>query len=616
MYLQDTVAETTNIGVSDGSIVDENSEGDITFRPFGYVFSPSPIDTQIAGRPFNITLTAAGQTPAQPECGVIEEYTGVKSLNFWSDAPATTSTQVNVESNNIATNEAASTPQNITFNAGVATISTLYNDVGQISLSAKDETGIGDPVNGTTDEIIGGISPFVVRPFAFEIQVTGDPNSNSNLSPVFANAGDNFATTIRSTLWESADDVDNDGVPDIGSDLSDNGITPNITNIAGSVSLTPLAQIITNSNGVLGDTTVDFSDFAASNNVNAGSASVTQSWTEAGILTINAISNNFLSSGDNVSGARANIGRFKPAYFTFSNITAINSCAGFTYGGYLNALTPGLTKNGQNFTLSGTIQARNSLNNITTNYANSVSNNFSSGFIKFDKSDLIATGIDSDVPATINTLNIGNNLASITLTDNNNGTVNFSESAAHYQFESERSPVNLASRLTISDSDGVLTLVNFDSNSIEVRLGRMFLQDSFGPETAPLEMRLITEYYNGTDWTLNTNDSCTTYNETMVSFDNTSYSDNLNAGESSISAIGTQTLTTGISAIGNGIWFSAPGTNNYGTVQINLDLSSQPWLQYDWDNSDGLSQLDITSANLNFGYYRGSDRVIYWQEVN
>jgi len=167
--------------------------------------------------------------------------------------------------------------------------------------------------------------------------------------------------------------------------------------------------------------------------------------------------------------------------------------------------------------------------------------------------------------------------------------------------------------MTISDSDSVLTLADFDSNSIEVRLGRLILQDSYGPETAPLEMRLNIDYFDGTNWIGNSDDSCTTYIETMASFDAASYTDNLSAGETSISTIGAQSFASGLSSIGNGLWFTAPGNNNYGTVQVNLDLSSQPWLQYDWDTDN---TLDITNGTLNFGYYRGSDRVIYWQEQN
>ncbi|MDH5432499.1 MAG: hypothetical protein OEY19_01015, partial [Gammaproteobacteria bacterium] len=214
--LSDTHQESVNIAVTDGNIFDDDTEGLLTFRPFGFVFSPDPISTQIAGRPFNLTLTAAGQTPAQPECGVIEEYTGVQSLNFWGSyvSPATSPTAIQVDGINVAASQAGSAAQNVNFTNGVGNVSVLYNDVGQISLSAQDQFNIGEPVAGTTDEIIGGITPFVVRPFGYDIQINTNPYANDGNDPVFASAGQAFNMTIRSVLWQAADDLNNDGIPD------------------------------------------------------------------------------------------------------------------------------------------------------------------------------------------------------------------------------------------------------------------------------------------------------------------------------------------------------------------------------------------------------------------
>ena len=126
-------------------------------------------------------------------------------------------------------------------------------------------------------------------------------------------------------------------------------------------------------------------------------------------------------------------------------------------------------------------------------------------------------------------------------------------------------------------------------------------------------MRVIAEYYDGSNWSLNTEDSCTTYINTDASFDLTSYTNQLNNGETAISdpTVATNILN-GQSVLGSGLEFTAPGDGNYGSVIINYDISSQPWLQFDWD---GDNSIDTPSATLNFGYYRGSDRVIYWKEV-
>ncbi len=249
LYLENTVREVTNINITEGVTTDDNSEGDITFRPFGFIASPSPVQTQVAGKPFNVTLTAAGQTSTQPNCGVIEEYTGNQSLNLWSTyaSPNTGTIPVSVNGSTIALNEATSSAQNVTFTNGVSNLSVQYDDVGSIFISAKDETGIGDPTNGNIDEIIGGVSPFVVRPFGYDIRISGTPYADDANDSVYTIAGQSFPMTLRSVIWEAADDANNDsipdpfidsnadGIPDSGGDLSNNAVTPNISLISGAI---------------------------------------------------------------------------------------------------------------------------------------------------------------------------------------------------------------------------------------------------------------------------------------------------------------------------------------------------------------------------------------------
>ena len=614
LYLENTVAETTNISITDGIASDENTEGDITFRPFGFTFSPNPVTTQIAGRPFNLTLTAAGQTPSSPECGVIEEYTGSKSVNFWSSysSPTTSPTNVQVNSTNIATTEAASSAQNVTFANGVATVSVQYDDVGQISLSAKDEIDIGEPPTGTLDEIIGGISPFVVRPFGYDIQIAGDPYADDGNDGVYAVAGNNFNMTVRSVLWQATDDLDNngipdpfidtnaDGIPDSGGDLSDNGVTPNIVNVSGSLSYSPVALVVSNSNGNLSSSSTNFSAFSAVGSGNDGTITFSQSWDEVGILQINASTANFMSSGESVSGERINIGRFIPANFNLDAPVLLEQCGGFTYMGFNDGVNAGLTRNGQSFSFSGNVSARNTSNAITQNYAG-VFAKLAAGDINLQPYNVTATANASgQINATAAALNFVN------------GTSAYSFTNVDYQHNLAAAPFNFRVDLTATDSDSV-TSGTVNSNDIELRLGRARLIDAYGPEIVDLEMRLTTEYFNGSAWVINTADSCTNYIMSDVSFAGGSYTENLDPGDTAVSnPSASQTLTNGITNISNGFWFDAPGTGDHGSVLINLSLSSQGWLQFDWD---GDNSLDTTQGLLSFGYYRGSDRMIYWREV-
>ncbi len=615
LYLENTVAETTNIGVSENGITDDDSEGDITFRPFGFVFTPSPITTQIAGRPFDIILTAAGQTPAQAECGVIEEYTGNQSIDFWStySNPVTSSTFITVNGSNIAISEATASSQNVVFTAGIATISTQYDDVGQISISAKDEIDVGDPPSGNLDEIIGGISPFVVRPFGFDIQVTGAPFADDANDAIFASAGSNFNMTLRSVLWQSADDLNNDGIPDpfvdtdanaipdTGGDLSDNGVTPNISAISpGLINLSPTALVITNSNGLLSTTNISFASFIADGLPNEATYTFSQSWDEVGILQIDTLSTDFMNGGENVTGRRINIGRFIPDHLLMSPPVIIEQCGSFTYAGFFDGTNLGLDKNGQAFDVSGNIIAQNLSNGTTQNYAGV--------FAKLNASDISLVGYNTTIASSASG-RVNFSPAALNFV---NGVSNYVDPAVDYQYDATAGPFSLRLDLSVTDSDSVTSGV-VSSNAFEVRLGRMRIIDSYGPETDNLEMPLFTDYFDGTRWSVNTQDNCSTYIDSNVIFDLSSYTDQLNNGETSIFApILFQSFINGISAPSNGLWFSPPGNNNFGSVLVELDLSTQSWLRFDWD-ADII--LDNASARLNFGYYRGSDRVIYWKEI-
>lgn len=63
--------------------------------------------------------------------------------------------------------------------------------------------------------------------------------------------------------------------------------------------------------------------------------------------------------------------------------------------------------------------------------------------------------------------------------------------------------------------------------------------------------------------------------------------------------------------------------NSPGSVDIEIDLASLSWLQYDWfsatgdldDAGDPDGVADNPEARITFGTYRGHDRIIYWEEI-
>lgn len=605
LYLENTHQESINVAVTEGAAADDNSEGNIDFRPFGFVATPSSIPTQVAGRPFNLQLAAAGQTPSQPECGVIEEYTGNKDIHFWSSytLPNSSPTPVTINGVNVAGSEPAASSQPITFNNGIADIPVQYNDVGQIQFFAKDETGIGDPTTGNTNEIIGGISPFVVRPFGYDISAQGNPDATGGASPVYAVAGNAFNMTLRSVLWQAADS-DANGVPLSGADLSDNGVTPNIVNIPSSapdISLTPNAQVVSNDIGTLGDTTINFNNFAAVGSATQGTLTMSQNWSEVGILTLNANTPDFMATGVGVTGSKNNIGRFIPASFAVTVGDNFESqCTGFSYSGFSNGVI-GLNKSGQSDSLTINVQALNSNNQPTRNYDDV--------FAKLESGTISISGFDVTTASA----------ATGTVTAGSIGTPNFQTNGradnipipdVFYQYDNFVAPFELRIDIDATDVDGVNGTAS--SNSVEQRLGRSRLVTAYGPEVEPLNIPLFTEFFNGTDWVINTADSCTSYISSDLQFVSGTYQGDLNAGETSITLPASSTLlTAGESGVNQGFGLTAPGVGNSGEVNVEHNLSALDWLRFDWngDNSN-----DNPQATAGFGRYRGSDRVIYWRE--
>lgn len=618
--LVQTTPDTLTLSIANPSISPANplvcvsgsgNSCDIVFTNTGFKFygdgTVDNIGNQIAAKPSNvapgnqsITLRAIQTNPATGRCdALITNSSANIGFAYQCNSPSSCA----IPTNAMAINGSQTVDQvtsgytaiNVNFDAtGTGTLNLNYIDAGQITLLANADLAVGS----TTVNVQGNSNLFWVRPEKLIVtaQSAGTHlNNNTDAGLPRHKAGANFSLVVSAL------------------NVAGN-VTPNYS--PGQI------QFLLNRTGPSSGGSDGTFNYAAGNNITSSltptyqnvaltsfssgiSSYSSASYSEVGHLNLDLRDNNYGLAGINIPGDSINIGRFYPDHFIFRQLIASNSCGTFTYGGYLDGSNPGLNRNGQAFMLSGIIEAKNTGGQTTANYIGN--------FIKFNKSNISATGFDNTTSTPINTLNFATTPATLTLTDNNNGTFNFSETNAHYQFNSQRQPLNLIAQFSLSDSDGVIATGSRNSNVIEQRLGRLLLLDAYGPEISPLELKLKTEYFDGSQWRTNSNDSCTQYQDTLTSFQAGSYTDQLSAGETTAQSTGgLQNLTAGLSGLSNGIWFSAPGANNYGSVQVNFNLASQPWLQYDW-NGDNL--LDTTHGILSFGYYRGSDRVIYWREV-
>jgi len=145
------------------------------------------------------------------------------------------------------------------------------------------------------------------------------------------------------------------------------------------------------------------------------------------------------------------------------------------------------------------------------------------------------------------------------------------------------------------------------------------MDNTYGPETEILRMPTRAEYWNGSSWVLNTNDSCTTAVYGLGSqVDNAglgyNFDPDLVVGQSVTRSGGTATFQAGQFEL---LWQAVTSSGVPYRGQVTAPLDVPPWLEWYW-NWNGVSPSVLTEprASAYFGRYRGHDKIIYWREVN
>jgi MSHA biogenesis protein MshQ len=169
----------------------------------------------------------------------------------------------------------------------------------------------------------------------------------------------------------------------------------------------------------------------------------------------------------------------------------------------------------------------------------------------------------------------------------------------------------------------------------DARYGRLVLGDAFGPESANLPVNFHTEHWIGNRFVRNLNDNCTGILRSNVLYPNGNILTSANLtvdlnGGNTAGTYGSMGLTEITFSSGDAQhFFTAPTGAATGNFNVSINLTSYPWLRFDW-NQDATFPTDAncslpasnpardSDCNLNarfgFGSYRGHDRVIYWRE--
>lgn len=616
---------TINVDVyerANTALRDDDSEGDLLFSPSGFTVTanplsnppPSPINdpllTQIAGQPFALHLTAYGQLPSDPVCGVIEGYEGVKNLHAWFDYnnPASGSIAVLLNAVAIASTEVAASTQAISFSQGQARLSARYKDVGDIRISFKD-TGVPNP--DLPNGIRGASNPFVVKPFDFQIlDITRTRDGLLNPGGVsgFVAAEEAFSATVR------ARDADGDATPNYGQEALPEAV------ILRSVLVSPAGganPAISNASG--------FSAFSA------GQASgTTFAWPEVGVIRLEAGVGDadYLGGGD-ASGVSADVGYFYPHHFSYLPATTplTAACSG--------GASPFTYMDETALRIAFTLESRGALQGPTSNYDNLLLGNANVAGVTLvaenandgiDRRARLSLSVDLADPTQVRWLNgrfvYQDNLGAFTRAAAPDGP--FDTLAIGLLTSGDPHGADMDSYDMKADTaTDCVSASNCTARSLgqtALRYGRLELSNAHGPENQALNLALRASYFSNGAFLTNTWDVCSALTLADVVLSNP---DEANQRDGSLvigAGLSNATLQNTPALAGDiGLRFSAPGAGNTGYADILIDLSiatgaARPWLAFDWDGDPGTPALG-PNGRATFGIYGGDQRHIYIREV-
>lgn len=615
-----------DVDVDDGSISDDDTEGNLVFSPSGFTVTASPLNNppslpidlsipvQTAAVGFDLYLTAYGTTPTDSTCGVIESYDGVKALGFWSTYmnPLSGTQAMTVDAGGVATSQAGvAGTRNVTFTQGQAQIAVDYPDVGAMALAIRDNsTGNPDLPAG----IFGTSQNFVVQPADFELVITrtsdgfANPGTATNENgAAFIAAGDDFTVQVKvvNALGVATPNYGRETVPE--SIL----LVPTLV-AGGSTNNPPIESAIGFDGFVSGvDTGTDFH------------------WDEVGIITLTPFAatlaeraartpGTYLGVGNITPTTSVNVGRFYPGHFD----TAVtpgsfnNACTTFNYlGQNFDYLTKPevIVSAKSNHTHAPDdplgnytgVWARLGVGGVTLTYPTADN-------AQLDEGGILPIGVTS-APGTLGRV------------DNGDGTLTFTLGGAaaddfgYVRSAGEVSPFtsDLTIQLTaVTDGEASANAANLsparDITPIgnAQRFGRGYAQDVHGTMSQngeSLTVPIGSWYFDASGaWVVNVDDSCSSY--VYVKTDNGITTSTPVASPSPV------TLSAGSGDLVLTINGDAgpPG----GTSVITTTWPS--WLQYNIDDVDQLLDGnfydDNPSATATFGIFRGDDRYLYWRE--
>ncbi|MDX2506467.1 MAG: hypothetical protein QNL62_18590 [Gammaproteobacteria bacterium] len=606
--LKDTTVESINLSVitstpaAANSLVCSGNDCSMQFVDAGFVFSvPNQMSCELSSM---MSIQAVKKSDSGVSCA--PAFTGNQLVSFTSIyvSPVNGTKKIAITPDGGAEEvNPDSNPVTLVFdNNASANFQAAYADAGQVTLTAD--------YNGADGLSLSGSSTFVVKPWGYGLRAyyaSTDLNNATTSGLPKRKAGDSFTLEFQARCQNGS-----------------------VTTKYSPANAELQVNLLLPGAGVNGVLTMDGNNYISDSNWSNISASFSSGeiidsntkFDEVGIIEVVVRDNNYL--GTSIAQQTLTIGRFYPSYFTVSNNTAIISDAcssAFTYMGQaFDFLIPPVV----------TVVAKGVDNNTLFNYSDT-------GGVDFWKlsapTALQRSYTDVSGSAAINN---SNNLSEDELNpigsallgeiDNGyDGSGSITISGDYLKYSRVKStPFNAVFDLTflaagLTDSDGVCykasdsgSCLDFSISIVsatEQRYGRLLVNNAYGPEQLPLSgIRVSTEYYDGSGFTLNTIDNCTTYDSasgidwTVAGYSGLAYGD--------IESTGSGTLSNGIGMFT--IHKTADITLGPGkTGYVDYDFVTDNWLKFDWQ---GAGDADPRSR-ASFGVYSRSRRLIYSREI-
>jgi hypothetical protein len=615
-------------------LVCDDSNGtscDMIFTDAGFRFlygasNSTTLPNQTAGSVFGEALKLQAVQNSNGVCTGL--FTGNTNVNLSQEnltPNGTSGLSFSIDGNHIAKHPGV-TPTELIFGAdSIAIIPTpLYHDAGQIRLHANyDRDGV---------TLFGSSNPFWVSPaelvVSAQLAASNLNGATATASPTHA-AGESFTLTV--SAFNSLGVITPNYSPGaMQLKLERTGPTLN-DGIDGKLTYAADSALATSLNPVFESVTL--------NNFSSGQSVYTAAqYSEVGLINFDLQDSNYGNAGIVIDATDINIGRFIPDHFTQTVaehgafMAICDTATTFAYSGQKDTTNDSMGTITYAINPVLVITAHNKQGAITQNYYEDTQGS-ANDYMKLSPAnvsitaptlDQTATGVDNKkLPLTAN-------MTAGILSQNDltaQPTVALSKGVLHYQLSNGdnffynrsantqvvpfSSDINF-STATIIDTDTVQAASTVDASpttGVEIRFGRLVLQNSFGPETSDLPQPMQIEHFTSNGFIVSSDNNCVSYDSGKITLSDISLDPALTGA---LPEPGSSTATGNfLAGKTRTIKLAAPGAGHQGKIGVSYE--TYDWLKYDW-NVNGVYN-DNPSAVASFGLFRGNDRIISWQEV-